>query len=354
MKALIADDDVFVRKCLLKMLPWEELGFSQVLEATDGSSALKKALETAPDLIISDVKMPGLTGLQLTEKLRASMVDVGIIILSEYSDFEFVQKALKMDVQDYILKPITKERLSEMTEKIREMAARLEMRKNYAAFSEDFGGIRKMIRDMLSSGNVQACTDAFEDMALHRIRTEDFKLFCIAFLRELYAQTSAVTYKKQELEAISQTALTAYSEMKNIADVIALVKGQCEKCAQMCVRQTVRTAGYVQMIDEYIEEHYSDPDLSVSSISDWLHLSAVYTGTLYKQHKGASIVSRINEVRLRHAEELLMDANENVRSISQRVGYVTPDYFSRLFSAYHGFSPSQYRTVMLHEEKAEE
>ena len=122
MKALIVDDDVFVRKCLLKMLPWQELGFSQVLEATDGTGALKTALNAAPDLLISDVKMPGLSGLQLSEKLRASMVDIYIIILSEYSDFEFVRKALKIDVQDYILKPITKDRLSEITEKIREMS----------------------------------------------------------------------------------------------------------------------------------------------------------------------------------------------------------------------------------------
>ena len=133
MKALIVDDDVFVRKCLLKMLPWEELGFSEVLEAADGTSALKTALKTAPDLMISDVKMPGLSGLQLAEELRASMVDICIIILSEYSDFEYVRKALKMDVQDYILKPITRERLAEITEKIREMTAQMERRKTYAA-----------------------------------------------------------------------------------------------------------------------------------------------------------------------------------------------------------------------------
>ena len=354
MKALIADDDVFVRKCLLKMLPWEELGFSQVLEAPDGSTALKTALEAAPDLLISDVKMPGISGLQLAEKLRASMVDVYIIILSEYSDFEFVQKALKIDVQDYILKPITKERLSEIAEKIREMSAQMEMRKNYAAFRDGADGMREMIREMLASGDARACADAFEDTARSRIRTEDLKPFCISFLRELYAQTAAVTYRRQELESTSRDALTAYSEMKNISDVIAFVKEQCEKCAQLCARQTARTAGYVELIDEYIEAHYSDPELSVSSISERLHLSAVYTGTLYKQHRGISIVSRINEVRLRHAGELLMDAGENVRSISQRVGYVTPDYFSRLFSAVHGMSPSQYRAMMLHGDKAEE
>ena len=341
MKALIVDDDVFVRKCLLKMLPWEELGFSQVLEATDGTSALKTALKTAPDLLISDVKMPGLSGLQLAEKLRASMVDIYIIILSEYSDFEFVHKALKIDVQDYILKPITKGRLGEITEKIREMTVQLERRKTYAALRDDGEVLRRMVRQMLSTEDIQACKDAFEEMALNRIRTEDVKPFCVAFLRELYAQTGALTYKKQELEALSRDAMAACSAMKTISDVLVLVQEQCRACMELCAHQTVRTAGYVELID-------------VSSISERLHLSAVYTGTLYKQHKGISIISRINEVRLCHAEELLTDVNENVRSISQRVGYVTPDYFSRLFSSVHGLSPSQYRTMMLHEKKAED
>ena len=354
MKALIADDDVFVRKCLQKMLPWQELGFSQVLEAKDGTSALKSALENAPDLIISDVKMPGLSGLKLAEELRSSMVDVYIIILSEYSDFEFVQRALKIEVQDYILKPITKERLAEITDKIREMKARLEMKQNFASLQDGAEGIRKLVHDLLMSGDARDSVASFEDLALHRIHPEDLKRFCASFLRELYAQTCAVTCKKQELEAQSRAAMEVYAELKNVSDVIDFVKKQCDQCAQLCARQAVRTTGYVQMIDDYIEAHYADPDLSVSAVSDWLHLSAVYTGTLYKQHKGNSIINRINEVRLQHAKELLLDVNENVRTISQRVGYVTPDYFSRLFSAFFGMSPSQYRSAMLHAEKQEE
>lgn len=354
MKALIADDDVFVRKCLLKMLPWQELGFTQVMEAKDGTSALKSALENAPDLIISDVKMPGMSGLKLAEELRASMVDVFIIILSEYSDFEFVQRALKIDVQDYILKPITKERLAEITEKIREMTARLEMKRNYASLQDGSGGIRQLVHDLLMSGDARAGADSFEDLALHRIHPEDLKRFCASFLRELFAQAYTVTNKKQELEARSREAMQICAEKKNVSDVIDFVKKQCEECAQLCAKQAVRATGYVQMIDDYIEAHYADPGLSVSAVSDWLHLSAVYTGTLYKQHKGTSIINRINEVRLQRAKELLLDVNENVRTISQRVGYVTPDYFSRLFSAYFGVSPSQYRAAMLRTEKPEE
>lgn len=83
MKVIIADDDVFVRKCIIQMLPWQDLDFSQILEAEDGAVALKIALRETPDLIISDVKMPVLNGLNLVENLRNSMVDVSIIMLKK-------------------------------------------------------------------------------------------------------------------------------------------------------------------------------------------------------------------------------------------------------------------------------
>ncbi len=131
MKALIVDDDVYVRLCMLRMIEWQSLGFSQVLEADNGATALEIALREKPDLIISDVKMPILGGLELSKQLHKEMVDTCVIILSEYNDFEFVQKAMGCGVQDYFLKPITRERLAEISERIRQAAVDLKKRTYY-------------------------------------------------------------------------------------------------------------------------------------------------------------------------------------------------------------------------------
>ena len=347
MKALIADDDVFVRKCIIQMLPWQELDFSQVLEAGDGAAALKMALEETPDLIISDVKMPVLNGLELVEKLRSSMVDVSIIMLSEYSDFEFVQNALKLGVQDYILKPITRERLNEICDKIRQTMDELQKKRYYTSLRSDRAGIRSQVQEMLENGSAQAGADAFEYMALHRIYIEDLQNFGMLFLQELFEQAYATTFQKAEMKQMESAAMAAYSKLKNVADVISFVRTQCEKCTAFCARSVPQTIHYVEQIDDYIEKNYADFDLSVATISDWLHLSPVYTGALYKQHQGKNIITSIHEVRLRHAKELLMDGSVTVTNVSKRVGYMTPDYFSRLFSASVGVSPSQYRTMMM-------
>ncbi len=347
MKALIADDDVFVRKCMIQMLPWQELEFSQVLEAENGAVALKITLEEKPDLIITDVKMPMLNGLELVEKLRDSVVDICVIVLSEHSDFAFVQNALKLGVQDYILKPITRERLTEICDKIRQCMAELEKKRYYTSLKADHGGIQKLVHDMLESADAQSCASTFEYMALHQIFIEDLKHFGMMFLYELFEQTREVTYQKAEVERLRRTAMASYAELKKVTDVIWFVNQQCERCAALCAKKAPQTVNYVEQISDYIEKNYDDPDLSVATISEWLHLSPVYTGALYKQHQGKSIIASIHEVRMRHAQQLLQDGSNNVASVSKRVGYMTPDYFSRLFSTTFGMSPSQYRSMMI-------
>lgn len=353
MKALIADDDAFVRKCIIQMLPWQDLGFSQVLEAGDGAAALKLALEETPDLIISDVKMPVLNGLELVEKLRSSMVDVSIIMLSEYSDFEFVQNALKLGVQDYILKPITRERLTEICEKIRQTMDELQKKRYYTSLRSDHAGIQRLVHEMLENGSAQSGGEAFEYMALHQIFIEDLKHFGMLFLQELFEQAHTITFQKMEIKQMQSAAMASYAKLKNVANIISFIKEQCERCTAFCAKGAPQTVHYVEQIDDYIEKNYADFDLSVATISDWLHLSPVYTGALYKQHQGKNIITSIHEVRLKHAKELLMDGSISVTNVSKRVGYMTPDYFSRLFNNSVGVSPSQYRTMMLTRQEKE-
>ena len=346
MIALIADDDVFVRNCMMQMIPWQELDFSQVLEAENGAVALRIALEQKPDLIITDVKMPILNGLELAERLRDSMVDNCIVMLSEYRDFEFVQKALTCGVQDYILKPITRQRLAEISEKIRQIMAELEKKRYYTSLKANHGGIQKLVHDMLETADAQAGTDAFEYIALHQIHIEDLKRFGMTVLDELFSQAKASAFQKSEVADMRQRAFEAYAELKNVTDVIAFVKEQCERCTALCAKRAPHAVNYVAQIDAYIEKNYADPNLSVASVSEWLHLSPVYCGALYKQQQGKSIITSIHQVRMRHAQALLGDGSVNVATVSKRVGYMTPDYFSRLVSATFGVAPSQYRAMM--------
>lgn len=103
-RILIVDDDTMVRIGLKTVINWEDNGFVLVGEAQDGREALALAKELDPDIIITDIKMPGLDGIELIRQLRAQNIQVEILVLSSYDEFDLVKQALKLGARDYLLK----------------------------------------------------------------------------------------------------------------------------------------------------------------------------------------------------------------------------------------------------------
>lgn len=103
-KVLIVDDDALVRMFLRQVLPWESEGYMVVGDARDGEEALEIAAQTTPDLVLSDVSMPTMDGVELVRQLRAKNFSGGIIMLSCHDDFEYVKNAMQLGADEYLLK----------------------------------------------------------------------------------------------------------------------------------------------------------------------------------------------------------------------------------------------------------
>ena len=119
LKIFLAEDEVVVRETIKRMIPWEELGFELVGEAADGEMALPLLIRQQPDLLITDIKMPFMDGLTLARLAKKEIPGLKVVILSGYDDFNYAKQAIGIGVEDYLLKPITKnaliERLSEIS-----------------------------------------------------------------------------------------------------------------------------------------------------------------------------------------------------------------------------------------------
>lgn len=116
-KAIIVEDEKWIRLGLKSTINWGELGIDEVLEAADGAHAWDIILARQPDIIISDIKMPNMTGLQLTEKLRELGSGAKIILITAFGEFAYAQSAIKNGVSDYILKPIQEEKVTQALKK---------------------------------------------------------------------------------------------------------------------------------------------------------------------------------------------------------------------------------------------
>ena len=110
---LIADDEKVIRESLAECLDWAAMGIRVVACCANGLEALDAILDETPDIVMTDIKMPGLNGLDLIEKAQAIDRDIEFIILSGYREFDFAHKAIKLGVRRYLLKPVSEEQVLE-------------------------------------------------------------------------------------------------------------------------------------------------------------------------------------------------------------------------------------------------
>jgi two-component system, response regulator YesN len=119
-KILLVDDMPVIRSVIGQILKQQNLGFSAIWEAANGIEAVEMARTYKPDIILMDIKMPGLTGLQATERIRQQNPTIKIVMLTAYDEFTYVQKALKLGARDYLLKPVRPDKLVELLVEIQQ------------------------------------------------------------------------------------------------------------------------------------------------------------------------------------------------------------------------------------------
>lgn len=120
---LIVDDEVMVRKGLSKEFDWQTNGITIIGEAANGKDGLSLALSNHPDIVITDIRMPGGDGLHMATKIREQLPVTSIIFLSGYSDFEYARSAIELGAVDYLLKPVI---ITELQTVIKKVKARIE------------------------------------------------------------------------------------------------------------------------------------------------------------------------------------------------------------------------------------
>lgn len=123
MKVLIADDELKICQLIKFLVDWDLLEMEVVGMAQNGLEALEKTRSLRPDIIIADIRMPGMGGLELIEEVKKIDDNIEYIVISGYRDFEYAHKAINLGVTNYLLKPIDKKELFESLLKIKERYA---------------------------------------------------------------------------------------------------------------------------------------------------------------------------------------------------------------------------------------
>lgn len=159
---ILVDDEEEVRKSIIKQIDWESAGFKVVGDAENGEDALEKIEVLEPDVVLTDIRMPYMDGLTLAEKIRQRYPSMKVVIFSGYDDFEYAQKAIKLNVTEYILKPVNVEELTSILKRIKSnLDEEIEEKRNVSRLRENYRKSLPIIREQF-----------FNDM-VHRRLSDD-------------------------------------------------------------------------------------------------------------------------------------------------------------------------------------
>ena len=156
-RIILVDDEEEVRKSIIRKIKWEENGFLVAGDAENGEDALEKIELLEPDLILTDIRMPYMDGLTLAERVRQKYPSMKIVIFSGYDDFEYAKQAIKLNVTEYILKPVNVEELTAILQKIKaNLDQEIEQKRNVNLLRENYIKSLPILREQFLNELVNA------------------------------------------------------------------------------------------------------------------------------------------------------------------------------------------------------
>ncbi|MCI9593126.1 MAG: response regulator [Lachnospiraceae bacterium] len=147
-RIILVDDEEEVRKSIIKKIDWQSAGFQVVGDAENGQDALEKIEALKPEVVLTDIRMPYMDGLTLAGKLRQKYPSIKLVIFSGFDDFEYAKQAIKLNVIEYILKPVNVEELTAILQKIKfNLDEEIAQRRNVDILRENYRKSIPIIRE---------------------------------------------------------------------------------------------------------------------------------------------------------------------------------------------------------------
>ncbi len=172
---ILVDDEEEVRKSIIRKIDWQAVGFTVVGDAENGEDALEKIEALEPDVVLTDIRMPYMDGLTLAEKIRQKYPSMKIVIFSGYDDFEYAKRAIKLNVTEYILKPVNVEELTAILRKIQaSLDEEIEQKRDVSLLRENYKRSLPILREQFLKDLVSRQMD--EKIVAERLEQYDIPL----------------------------------------------------------------------------------------------------------------------------------------------------------------------------------
>lgn len=399
-KVLLVDDEYFPREALKTTISWETYGCTICGEAKNGFDGIEKAMQLKPDIILTDINMPFMDGLDMIMHLQKAQPDILYSIVTGYSEFEYAKRGIELGVHHFIVKPIDdKEMIKTIQNMVEILESKHEKEREYESLKfwaeKNSEENRKNFLEMLLSeeNGVSESQFLFEcDQLNLPMKQGGYIVCCLKIDSRTYVHLSQEEWQNKITGAMGKTgegwnwtvyyqgygnlfiifsnvrendwnraAVGALMQSIQIAlmqewvcTVMAGVGHYCKTYheiaksrmeAETSVQEITASKLVTEML-RYIHENYTNPDLSLKEIAEKLFVNYSYLSTQFKKEMGMSASQYILRFRMTKAADAFRSGEENMIEVAGAVGYTDTKYFYRCFKKEFGITPNQYIEVL--------
>ena len=374
-KVLFAEDELLVRLGLQNSIPWSKYEMEVAALADNGMEAYRLFEEIHPDILITDLRMEGMDGLELVKRVREIDKECAIVVISCLNDFETLRKLIPYNINAYVLKAsISIDEVCNVLEQTREYL--ISIGRTAKKVIPDLEKPEDIISKYLLGDAVISLEDdfeIFEHLLLFSLEEENkdkINKLAMDFIYELVNRQipgeMLVTLKDKEFCVFYRSTEKKMDErIKRINNSIGDFLGVRFKITHSSRRKAENLKdwfdrAYVQQYEinidensgkaliqksiEYMQEHFRE-SLTLTDISRTIGLSVSYFSYLFKQETGKNYIEYLNEIRLLATMKDLMNTDEKVVVVAQKNGFQNLEYFSRYFKKQTGESPARWRKL---------
>ncbi|HEY8349451.1 MAG TPA: response regulator [Clostridia bacterium] len=358
-RVLLVDDMEISRRQVRRLNLWNgETNFCIAAEAQNGQEALNLLRQEKFDLLITDIKMPKINGIELMKETAENSLCPCVVLLSDYEDFEYARLGIQYGAFDYLGKPPEYNSMLDLLKRAEQYLHRKEQEEKLVrSLSEK---LEEKIGDTFPSAELEQLIEAVKTK--QQDITGDIDRLCNA-IEALYGNDPIKTgtaLKKSMSELVSNLK-TQYTWFVNFIDsnkyrnldFVAADGSQTAREAfgdavkELC--GSIRSFEYGNSEDQlenricrYVLDNV-DTELSIEGISKVLFMNRKYISEVFRQKTGELLIDYITRIKMARAARLLCQSTRKTYEIALQLGYRDTEYFSRLFKKHMGVTPSEYR-----------
>nr|WP_145404467.1 response regulator [Paenibacillus xylanexedens] len=348
-KVLLVDDEPWNRDILRNLGEWDELGISVCGEAEDGEQAIQMVKEHQPQLIITDMRMPGADGVALLQLLSSQYPEIKVIVVSGYDDFNYAKNALRYRAADYLLKPVNPEELNaalaKCTRELANAASAPDAWEAYpASFAGEFSLFQQQARLRFNDLNLPSLREWFQQLE-QKLERSEFRrprqLGRVAYeLQNLLNELCISNGLSDRLEEASIPPAAALTSIRETVEWIT--KAYEQALEQLIAQRKYKNKLNLEEVKQYMEQHCMEM-ITLEQLAQIFFVSKEYLSKAFKKEYDVNVTDYVVQLRMTKAREWVMDEQIPFKHIAEMTGYEDVSYFYRVFKKHFGVSPGEMR-----------